>query len=381
MTATATDPIAQLSFYYENPMAGALEASAAGIPVIGVTSNTVPWELIAASGMFPVVLRTLDSPTPWADEFMEPGIFLPQIRSIFDQIVAGRWPLHAVIIPRTSEQEYKLFLYLREIARQYPDRNLPPIYLYDLPHCQSQESEAYGFKVTIALKEQLERLSGNAITEENLVTSVEDSNEARASVRSLLSLRHGTPRISGVSALSLIGPFWALPRSKYRELAGAAIEELQGLPPLSRPRILVKGVSLDQLMLHSTLESHGAVVVSEDDWWGERSAGGDISSLPTPLVGCFNKYYFGSPSPRVFPSTVADSWFEERSRENIDGVAFYLPGDDYVAGWDYPKQKRFLDAVGIPSLPVRHDARQIDAQDRARVTEWVEQLDSKAPTR
>ena len=122
MTATANDPIAQLGSFYQNPMSDALAASAAGVPIVGITSNTVPWELIAAAGMYPVVLRSDDGPTPFADEFLEPEVFQPRIRSIFDQIVSGRWPLKAVIIPRTSEQEYKLFLYLREIARQYSDR-------------------------------------------------------------------------------------------------------------------------------------------------------------------------------------------------------------------------------------------------------------------
>jgi benzoyl-CoA reductase/2-hydroxyglutaryl-CoA dehydratase subunit BcrC/BadD/HgdB len=378
MAPTANDAIARLVFFYQNPMADALAASATGMPLVGITSNTVPWEMISAAGMYPVVLRSEIGPTPVADEFMEPGVFQPRIRSIFDQIVSGRWPLKAVIIPRTSEQEYKLFLYLREIARQYPGKALPPTYLYDLPHSRSEESREYGLKVTFALKEQLEAIRGTSIALDDLARLIIDSNAARSAVRSLIALRRETPRITGSLAVSLIGPFWAIPRKKYAELAQEAAAELRHLPPLSAPRILVKGVSTDDVTLHNILESFGAVVVSEDDWWGERGAGGDISTAGDPIAACFAKYYLDSPSPRTFPGAVADSWFEERSRAGIEGVVFYLPNDDYVFGWDYPRQKDFLDSLGIPSLVIREDPRGMKTSERSRVQKWAEHL-PKAP--
>ena len=370
----ATDPIAQLGYLYQTPMSEALQASASGIPLVGITSNTVPWELIAAAGMYPFVLRSNDGATPFANEFMEPGVFQPRIRSIFDQIVSRKWPLRAVIIPRTSEQEYKLFLYLREVSRQHPEYNLPATYLYDLPHSRSQEARAYGRQVTFALKERLEAICGTSIALDRVAASIAESNAARSAVRSLVALRRGTPRIDGCLALSLIGSFWSIPRKKYSELAQQAAAKLHTQPALNAPRILVKGVSMDQLTLHRVLEWCGALVVSEDDWWGERSAGQDISTAGDPVAACFEKYFSDSPSPRAFPASVADSWFEDRSRDSIDGVVFYLPEDDYVLGWDYPRQKNFLDALGIPSLLVRDDPRQMKTPELSRIQGWLEQL-------
>jgi benzoyl-CoA reductase/2-hydroxyglutaryl-CoA dehydratase subunit BcrC/BadD/HgdB len=374
MTATATDPSARLISRYESPMSAALEASAAGVPLVGITSNTVPWELIAAAGTYPVVLRSDESATPFADEFMETEVFQPRIRSIFDQVVSGRWPLKALIIPRTSEQEYKLFLYLREIARQFPEKALPPIFLYDLPHFRSEQTRAYGLRVTFALKEQLQEISGRTVTRDAMARAIAESNAARSAVRSLVALRCGAPRISGCLALSLTGPFWSIPRRTYSELAAEAVSSLRGRAGLSAPRVLVKGVSIDHPRLHGLLESLGAVVVSEDDWWGERCAGQDISSGDDPVAACFEKYYSDSPSPRTFPASFADSWFETRARKGVDGVVFYLPEDDYVCGWDYPRQKHFLDELEISSVVVRFDPRQMRVAESSRLQEWVEQL-------
>src|SRR5580658_5681210 len=96
----------QLAWHYENPMAQALEAHRAGVPVVGVTSNTVPWELIRAAGFFPVMLHPAQRATPAADEYMERDVFQSRIRGIFDSVVRGEWDfLRAIIFPRTSEQE------------------------------------------------------------------------------------------------------------------------------------------------------------------------------------------------------------------------------------------------------------------------------------
>src|ERR1035438_3736120 len=96
-----------------------MERARDGMPVAGITSNTVPWELLRAAGYFPVMLNPPRGPVPVADQFMEEGIFSARMRGIFDGIASRAWPfLTMLVIPRTSEQEHKLFLYLREMARQ-----------------------------------------------------------------------------------------------------------------------------------------------------------------------------------------------------------------------------------------------------------------------
>ena len=52
------DPIERLTWHYENPAAEAMVSAANGMPVVGITSNTVPWELIRAAGAFPCVINS-----------------------------------------------------------------------------------------------------------------------------------------------------------------------------------------------------------------------------------------------------------------------------------------------------------------------------------
>src|SRR6204780_2705564 len=191
----------QLAWHYEHPMAQAIEAHRAGIAVVGLTSNTIPWELIRAAGLFPVMLRPGRRATPAADEYMETDVFQARIRQIFDSALSGEWSfLRAIILSRTSEQEYKLFLYLREVGREGARDGMPPAYLYGLLHSHSAETRAYGISRTEELKRQLEEIAGRPITARDMAESVAESNAARAAVRRLLQLRQGSPRLSGTEA-------------------------------------------------------------------------------------------------------------------------------------------------------------------------------------
>lgn len=348
---SADEAFSALSWHYENRSAVALEQHNLGVPVVGMTSNTVPWELIRAAGFFPVLLSAAAGPTPLADHFMEP-VFDSRIRGVFDKALAGDWSfLKLLVIPRTSEPEYKLYLYLSEVARQQPQTRLPPVYLYDLLHTRSVSSRNYGRERTVHLKRHLEEVAGRAITAAGLQAAVEESNAARRAIRRLLKLR-ATAKLTGVEAMAAIGAHYFMDRRRFATLAQTFAASVAKRRPLGGPRLLIKGFPIDNLQVHRALESHGAVVVAEDDWWGSRAAGRDVS------FDLFSKYYSDAPSPRVFPPAVADRWFEREAVRGIDGVVFYLPPDDDVYGWDYPRQRKFLDARGIPGLLIRGDCHQ-----------------------
>jgi benzoyl-CoA reductase/2-hydroxyglutaryl-CoA dehydratase subunit BcrC/BadD/HgdB len=364
----------QLAWHYENPMAQAIEAHRAGIPVVGLTSNTIPWELIRAAGLFPVMLRPARGATPAADEFMEKDVFQARIRQIFESTVTGEWSfLRAIILSRTSEQEYKLFLYLREVARESPREGVPPVYLYDLLHSQSAETSAYGISRTEELKRQLEAIADRRIAAQDMAEAIAESNAARAAVRLLLGLRQGAPRLGGTEALPLIGAYWFMARSEYAKLATEAADIFRRREPFPGARLIVKGAPLEHVQLHAALESHGAMVIAEDDWWGTRSVGADIDPGSDALKAIFEHYYLDAPSPRVFPSEAADRWFKSRVREGVDGAVFYLPPEDYVLGWDFPRQKHFLDDLLIPSLIVGQDpgAGELGSQLHGNIERFV----------
>jgi benzoyl-CoA reductase/2-hydroxyglutaryl-CoA dehydratase subunit BcrC/BadD/HgdB len=87
-------------------------------------------------------------------------------------------------------------------------------------------------------------------------------------------------------------------RAEYAQLADEAANEISRREPIHRPRILITGSPLHHTGLHRAIESHGAVVVAEDDWWGSRIITNEIPTHSDMVRAIFEIYYREAPSPR-----------------------------------------------------------------------------------
>jgi benzoyl-CoA reductase/2-hydroxyglutaryl-CoA dehydratase subunit BcrC/BadD/HgdB len=167
-------------------------------------------------------------------------------------------------------------------------------------------------------------------------------------------------------------------RAEYAKLATAAANEIALRPPLHAPRLLIKGTPLCDTGLHRAIESHRALVVAEDDWWGTRAISKEIPINGDVIRSIFETYYRDAPSPRVFPREVADEWFLAAAAQ-VDGVVFYLPPEDDVLGWEHPALRKALEQRGIPSLLVREDAAEgLSPACHQHIEEFVSHLPGRS---
>ncbi|MEO5922331.1 MAG: 2-hydroxyacyl-CoA dehydratase family protein [Bryobacteraceae bacterium] len=333
--------------------------------IAGITSNTVPWEILRAAGYSPRLLGDEPGPTPFADRFME-DVFERRFRVIFDRLCSGAWnDLDIVVLPRTSEQEHKLYLYLREMTRLGYSERVPKLYLYNLLHTRAPESYDYGLERTRQMVQDFQA------SDQELRIAIAESNRARAIVREILRLRR-EGRMEGSVAVDMIAGFYNTNRDQFAEQAQARLVSTLPVVSGSRPRILFKGSALDHSGLHRLVEQHGGYVVAEDDWHGSRAAGDtDIQTDGDPVAAIFHKYFLDAVSPRVRPPAEVDAWFHREIEEsNIQGVIFYIPLEDDVVGWDYPRQLAFLQSKGLPSLLIRDSVA-------APVSEFLKSLPRK----
>src|SRR5688572_26494540 len=88
-------------------------------PVAIMSWPAVPIEIVRAAGLRPVVIRGGAAPTPLADRWLEPDAFPNRLRQLVDCALAGHLrDARCVLLPRTSDPDYKAFLYLRELSRR-----------------------------------------------------------------------------------------------------------------------------------------------------------------------------------------------------------------------------------------------------------------------
>src|SRR6187401_1164755 len=115
------------------------------------------------------MIRGASAPTPAADVHLEPGIFPSRLRWLVEDALTGRLAHAArIIIPRTSDADYKCFLYLREFVRKGVAKALAPIVLYDLLQSRGGEVRNHDVARTRALLDTLASCSGRMPSADDL---------------------------------------------------------------------------------------------------------------------------------------------------------------------------------------------------------------------
>ena len=312
----------------------------------------VPVEIVRAAGFRPMFAQGFGDPTPIADSCLEPQIFPSRLRHLVEAAFAGHLRgASRIVIPRTSDADYKCFLYLREFMRTAAVSLCPPVILFDLLQSQGDEVRAFDVARTHALLDELASASGRMPSDDDLRREIVRTNGARAAARRLVQLRRSAPRVAGTEVFPLLAAFWEMDPDQYVTLADEAAREIEARPTLTGPRVLLTGAPVDDSRLHQAIESCGAVVVAEVGPWGGGAPGDDVRCDDDPIAALADKYRTDVISPRT-PAAALRHW-TERLLGEVDAVVVSLPPDDAVFGWDYPVLRDSLRARGVPHVCLR----------------------------
>ena len=340
-------------------------------PFVLASWPSVPVEIVRAAGFRAVFARGASGPTPAADRHLEPAIFPRRLRHLVEGALTGRLSDAArVVIPRTSDTDYKCFLYLREFVRRGVTSALPPVILFDLLQSRGAGVCVYDAARTRALLDELASVSGRTPSADDLRQEIARANEARAAARRLMAFRRIVPRVTGTELFPLLAAFWELEPERYLAVVNGAAAAFAKRPALSGPRVLLTGVPVDGPELHRAIESHGAVVVAEVGSWGDGAPGDDVRVDDDPIRAVADKYRADAVGART-PAASLHRW-TERMLDEVDAVVVSLPPEDAVFGWDYPALRDMLQARAIPHACLRGDQCQaLTPQEHAQLDAMV----------
>lgn len=362
-----TSAIAELTAGFEEPFRVLGRDAARDRDAIVISWPSVPVEIIRAAGLRAVVARGGAEPTPAADAVLEPELFPSRLHQLVEAALTGRLAqVAAIVLPRTSDPDYKCFLYLRELVRRGVVGALPPVLLFDLLQSGGAEVPHYDAARTKELLERLAHISQTHPTDDDLRAAIGAANTARAAARRLDALRRSEPRLGGLEALPLLGAFWHLAPERYAALAEAATDAIASRAPLAGPRAMLAGVPVDSNALHATVESQGATVVTEMSPFGAAVAEGDVDTSPDPIAAIADHYRTRSIDART-PVAVFERWIES-ALPGVDVVVISLPRDDASFGWGYPRLRQLLERRSVPHMVLDGDPRRpIAAPDLRRL--------------
>ena len=340
-------------------------------PFVVASWPSVPVEIVRAAGFRAVIARGARGATLTADQHLEPGIFPSRLRHLVEDALTGQLAHAArIVVPRTSDTDYKCFLYLRELVRRGVTSGLAPVILFDLLQSGGESVRGYDAARTRQLFEDLVSAASRRPAIDDLHREIARANAARAAARRLVALRRGVPRVTGSEAFPLLASFWDMEPERYVEAVNDAASAIAARPALGGPRVLLAGAPVDGPELHRAIESHGAIVVAEVGPWGSGAAGDDVRVDDDPILALADKYRADAVGART-PAASLRRW-TERMLDEVDAVVVSLPSDDAVFGWDYPALRTVLQARGVPYVCLRRDPYEAPtAQEHAQLDAMV----------
>jgi benzoyl-CoA reductase/2-hydroxyglutaryl-CoA dehydratase subunit BcrC/BadD/HgdB len=376
VTLPGKDAAETITLLYADREAAARRWHDEGGKVIGVLGATVPVELITAAGLFPLrLVGDPDRSTALSDQYVEP-VREGHLRAILEKLLAGDYDfLDLIIVPRSSEGLLQFYYLVEYIRTSEPERKLPPLHLFDLLQTPFDYTRRYVAARMEELRSRLAEIAGTSISDAEITAAIDKHDRARTLFARVDERRSANPpQLSGTTLLALAGCGQTLPVEDFTALLETCntVDENPG----TGPRLMVKGSAHEHSDFYRMVEATGATIVADDHDWGQGLYGPGVGTVEQPIPALVDHCMQHRPSPRRLPQETVDAEFLQRVRSrSVTGVIFAFEAHDDTLGWDYPAQKKALDAIGIPSiLLIGQSYWQIDDATVAAVGNFVREL-------
>jgi benzoyl-CoA reductase/2-hydroxyglutaryl-CoA dehydratase subunit BcrC/BadD/HgdB len=353
-----------------------------GAKIIGYIGRFVPEELIYASGAIPYLLcrggqpEPPDAVIPYMLRFMSPysrsqiGYHLLGI----DPVV----PMLDLIVAQCSD------CHESRLADLFEYFKLPAVRLGIPPDWGKSLSRDYYYKGLIQLKQKLEAITGNKVSDQKLKESTDSINKIRDILSKINLLRKKQPSpLGGTDFIRLNHySFYGEPEKLLPKLNDLYEELQKGKSPFSKeaPRLLLAGhvVGVGDYVVPKLIEESGGAIAAEFLDEGMRHCEWRVKTDGDLMRNLAETYYLERTPPSIFQP----AW-EERAETmkklvrnfNIDGVIWYELSFEEIYDMECSIISKVLNEINIPFLKLESSyeySREAMAPLATRVESFVE---------
>ena len=322
----------ELSMHLKTRISELTRQKAAGTKIVGYfPGGFLPVELVRAAGAVPVCLIRGGDPEP----VMEALQYVTRFLDTFWRGQIGYWALgedplyhlpNLIIAPITD-------CHTRATADCFSCYTDIPVYRIGVPHDRRELAFDFYLGWLRSLKEQLEKLTGNTITEEKLRDEIEYSNKVRNLFRSISLMRKDAdPVISSQEFVWWHHAAMLADKDVFLKCLEDLHSELQAVKSDSithRPRLMLVAstLAMGDVTLFNIIEDCGGEIVYEEVQEGVEPYltnvelnGGD------PVQALADKYFMKrilAPWDRPWGDRM-DILIRKAQEYQVDGIIWYL---------------------------------------------------------
>ena len=357
------------------------------IKIIGYTGRFVPEELIYACGAVPYLMCRGGEPEP-------PEAVLPYMLRFMSPFARAQIGYHLLgmdpVVPMLD-----LIIaqcddcHMARLADLFEYFQLPTARIGVPPDWGKTLSAQYYYRGLIQLKEKLESITGNKISNEKLKESIDLGNRIRGMLKKISQLRkEQSPPIGGYDFIKLNHYSFYCDIKDISKRLNALYEQLKkGNRPFSerRPRILLAGhvVSVGDYVIPKLIEDSGGVIVAEflDEGmshylWNVKTEGDLMRNLG-------ETYYLERIPPSIFqPAWAKRVEFIKKliNDSDVDGVIWYQLSFEEIYDMECSIVSKSIGEMKIPFLKLESSyeyAREAMGPLTTRIESFIESIKEK----
>ncbi len=351
-----------------------------GKKVFGWLCTYVPEEILHAAGILPIRIIGYSHEAETDD-----GTALLYInncsfsRSCLQLGLEGQYDfLDGVVGGSTCDGARRLF----DVWRQYI--GTPFHHVMTVPRKYTERAHQLYYHETIKLKEHLEEYLGFTISDEAIRESALLYNRSRQLLMQLYNLRkRDKPPVTGAEVMEVLNAAYRMPKEIFNEWLEELLDEIEasGRAFSGRARVMINGSVLTNPQFIKSIESQGALVVTDElctstRYWGDEI----ILDDGRPILEEISRRYLNNfPCARMYPSDVRFDRIIDFVREyRVDGVISQIVRFCVPYSHDLPLLTERLNEQGIPTLALDVEyGSSGSGQVATRVQAFLEMLEAR----
>ena len=336
-----------------------------GKKVIGVLPYFAPVELVVAAGMVPMGIWGSNKKTiAQAKEYC--ATFYCTIAQLaLEMLLDGTLDqLDGIITPTICDT-------LRPMSQNFRvamEGKLPCIFL---AHPQNRKP-AFGLQFTVDqymhVKSELEKISGNTITDEALRDAIKVMNRSRKARREFVKLSGQHPEaISAVERSAVLRSAWFMEPAVHAQKLEELNEELSKLPASNWKgrKVVTSGIICDNPKLLQIFDDNNIAIAADDVAQETRAFRVDASEEGDPMMALAQQFADQDYDVLLYDehsnkNRRADYVVQMVKESGAQGLVLFMQQFCDPEEMEYPYLKKALDDAGIPHIKLGVDQQMRD---------------------
>lgn len=346
-----------------NPRKKLDEYLATGKKAVGVFPYYAPEEIIYAGGMLPYGVWGGKGPIEKAKEYFPTFYYSLALRCLEMGLDGSLDGLSAAMLTTLDDT-------LRPLSQNYKvsvGRKIPMVFLNHGQHRKEDFGKIYNAKIFRKAKEELEKICGVTITDENLKKAFEVYNENRAEKRRFIKLAASHPQTIKASdrCLVLKASYYML-KDEHTKLLKELNDKLEKLPEekCEGIRVVTSGIITDNPGLLELFDNFKVCIVADDVAHESRGLKVDIDmSIEDPMMALADQFARMDEDPILYdPDIIKRPRYVVNlvKENNADGCLLFMMNFNDTEEMEYPSLKQEFDKAKIPLIKMGYDQQMED---------------------